>query len=162
MRSPASVRVVDKLALLSPNPIAQVQATGPLRPGRRPPDPRPRRPGRESAPPPPREPLPNPNPAADVIPEPVPTFAAAVPSPYDLNPPRMPPYAWPTYAPYNNLSRVAYPVLPLPGLAVHRPVLPVPEDSAGLALGQAGVGGRPLVVQPRGDEKRLLAVASGN
>lgn len=24
-------------------------------------------------------------------------------------PPRMPPYAWPTYAPYNNVSRVAYP-----------------------------------------------------
>ncbi len=29
--------------------------------------------------------------------------------PYDLNPPKMPPYAWPTYAPYNNFSRVAYP-----------------------------------------------------
>jgi hypothetical protein len=27
----------------------------------------------------------------------------------DLNPPAMPPYAWPTYAPYNNYSRVAYP-----------------------------------------------------
>lgn len=26
-----------------------------------------------------------------------------------LNPPNMPPYAWPTYAPYNNYSRVAYP-----------------------------------------------------
>ena len=26
-----------------------------------------------------------------------------------LNPPAMPPYAWPTYAPYNNYSRVAYP-----------------------------------------------------
>ena len=24
-------------------------------------------------------------------------------------PPKMPPYAWPTYAPYNNYSRVAYP-----------------------------------------------------
>lgn len=23
--------------------------------------------------------------------------------------PRLPPYAWPTYAPYNNMSRVAYP-----------------------------------------------------
>jgi BON domain len=27
----------------------------------------------------------------------------------NLNPPTMPPYAWPTYAPYNNYSRVAYP-----------------------------------------------------
>jgi hypothetical protein len=26
-----------------------------------------------------------------------------------MNPPSMPPYAWPTYAPYNNYSRVAYP-----------------------------------------------------
>ncbi|OAI51390.1 hypothetical protein AYO44_00855 [Planctomycetaceae bacterium SCGC AG-212-F19] len=30
-------------------------------------------------------------------------------SPYALNTPMMPPYAWPTYAPYNNYSRVAYP-----------------------------------------------------
>ncbi|VTR97597.1 BON domain-containing protein [Tuwongella immobilis] len=28
---------------------------------------------------------------------------------HDSNPPKMPGYAWPTYAPYNNLSRVAYP-----------------------------------------------------
>lgn len=28
---------------------------------------------------------------------------------YDGTPPRMPPYAWPTYAPYNNYSRVGYP-----------------------------------------------------
>lgn len=27
----------------------------------------------------------------------------------DMQAPNMPPYAWPTYAPYNNLSRVAYP-----------------------------------------------------
>jgi hypothetical protein len=27
----------------------------------------------------------------------------------DLNPPKMPPYSWPSYAPYNNYSRVAYP-----------------------------------------------------
>ena len=33
------------------------------------------------------------------------------PSYYDVNSPRMPPYAWPTYAPYNNYSRVAYPQL---------------------------------------------------
>jgi BON domain len=43
------------------------------------------------------------------IAEPMPIFQAPPPSPYDLNPPRMPPYAWPTYAPYNNFSRVAIP-----------------------------------------------------
>jgi hypothetical protein len=42
--------------------------------------------------------------------EPMPMFQAA-PSAHDQAPPRMPPYAWPTYAPYNNYSRVAYPLL---------------------------------------------------
>lgn len=53
-----------------------------------------------------------PSPGAALAPpvEPVPTFQAPAPSPYDLNPPKMPPYAWPTYAPYNNYSRVAYPL----------------------------------------------------
>jgi hypothetical protein len=32
-----------------------------------------------------------------------------MPGPYGITPPNMPPYAWPTYAPYNNYSRVAYP-----------------------------------------------------
>jgi hypothetical protein len=39
--------------------------------------------------------------------DPVPVYQA--PAPHDLTPPKMPPYAWPTYAPYNNYSRVAYP-----------------------------------------------------
>jgi hypothetical protein len=43
-------------------------------------------------------------------PEAVPVFQAPGPVPYALNPPKMPPYAWPTYAPYNNYSRVAYPL----------------------------------------------------
>jgi hypothetical protein len=42
-------------------------------------------------------------------PEPTPIFQGAAPGPYDFGPPRMPPYAWPTYAPYNNFSRVAVP-----------------------------------------------------
>jgi hypothetical protein len=41
--------------------------------------------------------------------EPTPIFSAPPPSATDVSPPRMPPYAWPTYAPYNNYSRVAYP-----------------------------------------------------
>jgi hypothetical protein len=55
---------------------------------------------------------------AGLPPEPTPIFQAPpsgfgmapVPDPF-MQPPRMPPYAWPTYAPYNNYSRVAYPTL---------------------------------------------------
>ncbi len=48
-------------------------------------------------------------PAAPAFGEPVPIYQAPTPSPAELNPPQMPPYAWPTYAPYNNYSRVASP-----------------------------------------------------
>lgn len=46
----------------------------------------------------------------DGLPEPLPIFQApgGAPNP-SLQPPPMPPYAWPTFAPYNNYSRVAYP-----------------------------------------------------
>jgi BON domain-containing protein len=91
-------RVVDKMTLLAPGAIAQVQATAPAAAPA------------QAAPPPIREALVPAAPPAGIIPEPVPTFAAPMPSPYDLNPPRMPPYAWPTYAPYNNFSRVGYPL----------------------------------------------------
>jgi hypothetical protein len=104
-------RCVDKMALLAPSPITQVQATGPAAPVPQPPAagaPVPAPPPAEAAPPPMREPLAAP--PGGVIPEPVPIFAAPMPSPYDLNPPQMPPYAWPTYAPYNNYSRVGYPL----------------------------------------------------
>src|SRR5262249_26859492 len=40
--------------------------------------------------------------------DPVPLAAPGMPA-YDLTGPKMPPYAWPTYAPYPNMSRVAYP-----------------------------------------------------
>ena len=36
-------------------------------------------------------------------------YQAPTPAPYDLTPPALPSYSWPTYAPYNNFSRVAYP-----------------------------------------------------
>jgi hypothetical protein len=48
--------------------------------------------------------------AGPVSGEPTPV-AGGGPATYDLNPPKMPSYAWPTYAPYNNYSRVAYPSL---------------------------------------------------
>jgi len=49
-------------------------------------------------------------PRAGMPPEPLPIFMAqpGMPNP-QLQPPPMPPHAWPTYAPYNNVSRVAYP-----------------------------------------------------
>jgi hypothetical protein len=40
--------------------------------------------------------------------EPMPLVAPGQPN-YDMTGPRMPPYSWPTYAPYNNASRIAYP-----------------------------------------------------
>ena len=89
--------------------------------------------------------------------EPVPVFRGPIPGNLGLNPPKMPPYAWPTYAPYNNFSRVATPRPTLQRLAVHRAVLSVPEDSAGLAVGETGVGRRPLVVRPGRQQVRLVA-----
>jgi BON domain len=41
--------------------------------------------------------------------DPVPMNGMPAMAPVDPSGPRMPPYAWPTYAPYNNYSRVAYP-----------------------------------------------------
>jgi hypothetical protein len=48
-------------------------------------------------------------PAPVVPPEPVPSFRAGLPMEGMNEPPPMPTNAWPTYAPYNNYSRVAYP-----------------------------------------------------
>jgi len=41
--------------------------------------------------------------------DPVPLNGLPAMAPIDPAGPKMPPYAWPTYAPYNNYSRVAYP-----------------------------------------------------
>jgi hypothetical protein len=65
-------------------------------------------------------------------PEPRPVYQAPTPSPYDLNPPNMPPYAWPTYAPYNNYSRVAYPeAYPYSAWPFIGPVYPFPKVPLG-------------------------------
>ncbi len=47
-------------------------------------------------------------PPGNPIVEPAPLGVPGQYSP-DMQAPNLPPYAWPTYAPYNNLSRVAYP-----------------------------------------------------
>jgi hypothetical protein len=73
-----------------------------------PPDPRPLPGNGEAAgalPPPPPDIAPG---AAPV--EPIPIFRAPPGAGAAPQPP-LPPYAWPTYAPYNNFSRVAYPTL---------------------------------------------------
>jgi hypothetical protein len=63
--------------------------------------------------------------------EPTPIFQAP-PMPSDMYPPRMPPHAWPTYAPYNNYSRVAYPELyPYNSWPFIGPMYPFPKVPLG-------------------------------
>ena len=86
------------------------------------------------APPPPAPPAtaPVPPPHGGPLPEPVPVYQAPPGAPYALNPPRMPPYAWPTYAPYNNYSRVAYPeAYPYNAWPFIGPVYPFPKVPPG-------------------------------
>jgi hypothetical protein len=71
------------------------------------------------------------SPAASA-PEAMPIFQAPAPVPHQLNPPRMPPYAWPTYAPYNNYSRVGYPLAyPYNAFPFIGPVYPFPKVPLG-------------------------------
>ena len=66
------------------------------------------------------------------VPEATPIFQAPAPAPHQLNPPRMPPYAWPTYAPYNNYSRVGYPLAyPCNAFPFIGPVYPFPKVPLG-------------------------------
>jgi hypothetical protein len=66
------------------------------------------------------------------LPEPVPLHRGAPGAFAELNPPRMPPYAWPTYAPYNNYSRVAYPqAYPWQSWPFIGPVYPFPKVPLG-------------------------------
>ncbi len=89
-------------------------------------------PGTTAAPPPPLPPATaGPAPAAPAQ-EATPIFQAPAPAPYQLNPPRMPPYAWPTYAPYNNYSRVGYPLAyPYNAFPFIGPVYPFPKIPLG-------------------------------
>ncbi|MGL4550052.1 MAG: BON domain-containing protein, partial [Gemmataceae bacterium] len=70
--------------------------------------------------------------AGGMIPEPSAIFRAPAPAYSALNPPNMPPYAWPTYAPYNNFSRVAYPTAyPYQSWPFLGPVYPFPKVPLG-------------------------------
>ena len=65
------------------------------------------------------------------LPEPLPMHGGG-PGQAELNPPRMPPYAWPTYAPYNNYSRVGYPTAyPHQAFPFIGPVYPFPKVPLG-------------------------------
>jgi hypothetical protein len=68
----------------------------------------------------------------DTVMDPVPTGPVRNPSLYDVNRPQMPPYAWPTYAPFNNYSRVAYPeAYPYNAWPFIGPVYPFPKVPLG-------------------------------
>ncbi|MFM7148999.1 MAG: BON domain-containing protein, partial [Gemmataceae bacterium] len=134
---PGVGRVVDRMHLASePNQLIRVQGTAPGEP-LPPPSVNSREGGRPN--------LPNPGlqggasngPAANgfapgSIPEPMPIMRGPTPGTGELNPPRMPPYAWPTYAPHNNFSRVGYPeAYPWQAWPFIGPVYPFPKVPLG-------------------------------
>jgi len=125
---PGVVRVIDKLTLNLPSAsLARVKAQE-MPEKLPPPVVMPRRqaeelPGARAA---------NNNGAAGGMPEPSPMFRAPMPSMYAQSPPNMPPYAWSTYAPYNNYSRVAYPLAyPYKSWPFIGPVYPFPKVPLG-------------------------------
>src|SRR5262249_30857844 len=110
---PGVERVRDRLALAGASPITQTQ-------GLPPPDP---------VPEPRKEPV-----GGDVggAAEPMPIFQAPPGPNPNLGPPKMPPYAWPTYAPYNNYSRVGYPLYyPYQSWPFIGPMYPFPKVPLG-------------------------------
>jgi hypothetical protein len=61
-----------------------------------------------------------------------PPSAMGGPAAGSIPPPPLPPYAWPTYAPYNNFSRVAYPSLyPYQAFPFIGPMYPFPKVPLG-------------------------------
>jgi hypothetical protein len=135
--TPGVEKVVDRLQVGAPSLVTPAQHTleapkslfgdapilGPV----------PKQDGAVSGPPGPAGPIgpggvPSPPP-----PEPTPIFQAGPPPMANAyNPPKMPPYAWPTYAPYNNYSRVAYPTeYPYNSWPFIGPVYPFPKIPPG-------------------------------
>lgn len=65
-------------------------------------------------------------------PEPLPSYHIPVPAHGMLGSPPLPPIAWPTYAPYNNYSRVAYPTCyPYEAFPYFGPFYPFPKVPLG-------------------------------
>ena len=123
---PAVERVVDRLRMAS-RASGVVPAQGQDAPPKLP----------EPLPPPIVDPTPRtvpevPRVNGGTIPDPVPMNRTQPPAYAELNPPRMPPYAWPTYAPYNNFSRVATPTAyPASAFPFIGPVYPFPKVPLG-------------------------------
>lgn len=126
---PGVERVLDRLSVAHPNGITPVQAQTPPAfppaPSTVPP----------AAPAPAAAPAPVPPPVATGnggSVEPMPLWQMPMPGYSDVNAPKMPPYAWPTYAPYNNYSRVAYPQLyPYNAWPFIGPMYPFPKIPLG-------------------------------
>jgi hypothetical protein len=113
---PGVERVLDRLTVTADAAVRQTQAGAPPAPLQPPLAPTPEVPPARGGP----------------VPEPMPLFQGPAPAPYDVNPPRMPPHAWPTYAPYNNFSRVAYPLAyPYNAWPFIGPVYPFPKVPLG-------------------------------
>lgn len=67
-----------------------------------------------------------------VMQEPAPLNGGMAMAPLDPSGPSLPPYAWPTYAPYNNMSRVAYPgAYPYQAFPYIGPFYPFPKVPLG-------------------------------
>ncbi len=134
---PGVARVVDRLTL-SGQAVTLARVQAPDTPGKLPePLPPPANNAEPARPPLPREEGNNKgndkgNGNGGGIPEPAPIFRAPMPSPFAQGPPNMPPYAWPTYAPYNNYSRVAYPLAyPYKSWPFIGPMYPFPKVPLG-------------------------------
>jgi hypothetical protein len=136
---PGVSRVSDRLTVTDPLiPVTRLQAekTAPDSNAKpRLPEPQPLAPPVNTTPPlmPPADvPLPGSNQSANgIIPEPRPIWSAH-PGYAAVNAPRMPPYAWPTYAPYINYSRVAYPLAyPYKSWPFIGPIYPYPKVPLG-------------------------------
>jgi hypothetical protein len=124
---PGVDRVRDRIQLSGAGPVAQTLAFGDNNNNNS------NNSGPEVTPQPRRNPLADNagNGGKGPIVEPTPVFQAP-PGPYDLNPPKMPPYAWPTYAPYNNFARVGYPEMyPYQSWPFIGPMYPFPKVPLG-------------------------------
>jgi BON domain-containing protein len=103
---PGVVKVASKMSMTNPGVIKQAQAD---------------------------QPLPTPRKVEGMPGEPLPSYRAGMPT-YagQQQAPPLPPYAWPTYAPYNNYSRVAYPMgYPQEAFPFIGPVNPFPKVPLG-------------------------------
>lgn len=121
---PGVARVIDQLTIATAS-AGLVRVQGPIIPPRLP---EPATGGSENKP----QDTPKTGNGNTALPEPTPIGGAMGGAMGQLNPPGMPPYAWPTYAPYNNFSRVGYPTAyPWQAFPFIGPVYPFPKVPLG-------------------------------